>query len=446
MRFYDMVRREVTVLNTVYKTIIKSFLDQWKGLTNCKKHTQPAVPKITTELPVMHWTDVFDNFLLRKFSVRTIPLSYVTRVTALAMRPVSVHKTDLPQGEAYVLIEKELVAQASHTHTLYCEDNAAVYFCLKESVRGTQYASILKPCQQAKNGRGALASIKQQFAGTDKWQAELSQRDKFLHSTEWKGKAFCPLKRFIGQHRGAHITMKEATEHVPFQLSNKFTRVGFLLTAIKCSDAGLHAVMANIKSDANTISVTSKRHHFELAATYFLPFCPILRKFPSGTKCDAIKISDTTALEFETKPSAGTSGVSLMYHTTEEYKSLTQPLKVKLQEWHNKSKQGQQKKAQGHGKGQGGSGKSPSKQESYRQGRAIAAYVYKNMQSIIKKKGEEGEAKYPKALIMSLFEDEDMKKAIRASLSAAEVIDVVSPARETVNQAINTPSVAAKRQ
>eukprot|EP00957_Ditylum_brightwellii_P038307 2896085-Ditylum_brightwellii.AAC.1 len=68
------------------------------------------------------------------------------------------------------------------------------------------------------------------------------------------------------------------------------------------------------------------------------------------------------------------------------------------------------------------------------------------MTSISKKKGEEGESRSPKALIMSLFEDEDVKKAIMASVSAAEVIDAVSPARDTVNQSLSTPYVAAKRQ
>eukprot|EP00957_Ditylum_brightwellii_P123709 9431393-Ditylum_brightwellii.AAC.1 len=64
--------------------------------------------------------------------------------------------------------------------------------------------------------------------------------------------------------------------------------------------------MANIKSDDNEKSTTSKRHHFKLAATYLLPFYPVLRKFPSSTKCDAIKIAVTTTLGVGIKPSAGT--------------------------------------------------------------------------------------------------------------------------------------------
>eukprot|EP00957_Ditylum_brightwellii_P163631 12458673-Ditylum_brightwellii.AAC.1 len=74
--------------------------------------------------------------------------------------------------------------------------------------------------------------------------------------------------------------MKEAAEHVPFKLPNEFTRVGFLLARITSSDAELQATMANIKSDADPTS-----------------------KFPSGTKRDAMKISDVSGSGFGMKPS-----------------------------------------------------------------------------------------------------------------------------------------------
>eukprot|EP00957_Ditylum_brightwellii_P008617 653888-Ditylum_brightwellii.AAC.1 len=60
----------------------------------------------------MRWVDVFDDFLNRKIGVQTISLSYVTRVTALASRPASVHRENLPHGEEFASIEEELVAQA----------------------------------------------------------------------------------------------------------------------------------------------------------------------------------------------------------------------------------------------------------------------------------------------------------------------------------------------
>eukprot|EP00957_Ditylum_brightwellii_P000514 39988-Ditylum_brightwellii.AAC.1 len=188
--------------------------------------------------------------------------------------------------------------------------------------------------------------------------------------------------------------MKEAAEHVPFQLPNEFTRIGFLLAGITSSNAGLQARMANTKSDADLASETSKRHHFELAANFFQPFCPVLMKFSSGTKCDAIKISDVSGSKYEV---------------------LTQPQTDKLQEW-------QEEKSKSTNRGREGRGKSPDrKQENYKQGRAIATSVLKNMKAISKQRGKVEELNLPNALIMSLFEDKDVKKAIRASVPSVEV-------------------------
>eukprot|EP00957_Ditylum_brightwellii_P139258 10613349-Ditylum_brightwellii.AAC.1 len=105
-----MVGHCLTVLNTIYKNVIKSFTNQWASLKDCKCQTQPVALKIIEELPIMQWVDVFDYFLNWKVGVRTIPLSCVTRETALASRPVSVHRDDLPHGEEFDFIEEELVA------------------------------------------------------------------------------------------------------------------------------------------------------------------------------------------------------------------------------------------------------------------------------------------------------------------------------------------------
>eukprot|EP00957_Ditylum_brightwellii_P140777 10723938-Ditylum_brightwellii.AAC.1 len=67
------------------------------------------------------------------------------------------------------------------------------------------------------------------------------------------------------------------------------------------------------------------------------------------------------------------------------------------------------------------------------------------MKTISKKKGEVGEVNLPKALIMSLFADEDVQKAIRASVSAVEMELKVLPLKDIVTQALNTPYVALKK-
>eukprot|EP00957_Ditylum_brightwellii_P027187 2054726-Ditylum_brightwellii.AAC.1 len=68
------------------------------------------------------------------------------------------------------------------------------------------------------------------------------------------------------------------------------------------------------------------------------------------------------------------------------------------------------------------------------------------MKFISKKERKVGEVNLPKALIMPLFEDEGVKKAIRASVSVAEVIEIVSSAKDKVTQSFSTPYVAQKWQ
>jgi hypothetical protein len=44
--------------------------------------------------------------------------------------------------------------------------------------------------------------------------------------------------------------MQAAAEHITYQLPNEHSlRVGYLLDAIQCSDAGLQVTMASIKTD-----------------------------------------------------------------------------------------------------------------------------------------------------------------------------------------------------
>ena len=43
--------------------------------------------------------------------------------------------------------------------------------------------------------------------------------------------------------------MSACAEHVQYQLPNECSRVGFLIDAIQCADAGLQATMASVKTD-----------------------------------------------------------------------------------------------------------------------------------------------------------------------------------------------------
>ena len=43
--------------------------------------------------------------------------------------------------------------------------------------------------------------------------------------------------------------MQASAEHVQYQLPNEHSRVEFLLEAIQCSEVGLQAALASIKTD-----------------------------------------------------------------------------------------------------------------------------------------------------------------------------------------------------
>ena len=47
--------------------------------SNKKEAAVPEIPKISKALPIIKWTEVFQDFLIRVIGVRYIPLSYVIR-------------------------------------------------------------------------------------------------------------------------------------------------------------------------------------------------------------------------------------------------------------------------------------------------------------------------------------------------------------------------------
>ena len=78
-----------------------------------------------------------------------------------------------------------------------------------------------------------------------------------------------------------------------YQIPNSPSRVGYLLDAIQCSDAGLQAAIANIKTDQ-----TGLRSDFEATASFLLQYDPVQKKRNDhGTKCGPADISDATGEE-----------------------------------------------------------------------------------------------------------------------------------------------------
>jgi hypothetical protein len=376
IRYYNTVGRNATAGNLQWTPVMKNFSEQWKALEDKKDGDEPEVPKITKALPVIKWTEAFRDYLHRVIGVRTIPLAYVIRPEA-AVPVIGPQAAGTPHSVQHEAIETELIARASHGHALYREDNSAVYYKLEEATRATSYAASIKPFQRTKNGRDAWLALTNQYAGNDKWEAEIKRQEQLLHTRLWKGQSNFTLERFIAQHRNAFVSMQAAAEYVTYQLPNEHSRVGFLLDAIQCNDAGLQAAMASINTDKTPNGL---RQDFEAAATHLLPYDPVQKKRVdhAGGKRGSADISDTTGDEanvssFGAKKGTGSSGVSLRYHTKAEYVTLTKAQKNELREWRQKNEN----------KGSKDNSKD-SKKPKYDNNKAIAAAVEKKVAEKLK--------------------------------------------------------------
>ena len=160
--------RDLTAVSMPWNNVIKNFEIQWKALKAKKEEDTPEVPKISKSLPIIKWTEAFQDHLHQVIGVRMIPLAYVIRANEdvpAAAPPLQVGQS---HSDAHGSIEGKLIARASHTHALFWDDNAAVYYALEEATRSSSYAASIKPFQRSRNGRGALLALTNQYAGNDK--------------------------------------------------------------------------------------------------------------------------------------------------------------------------------------------------------------------------------------------------------------------------------------
>ena len=70
-----------------------------------------------------------------------IPLAYVTRKDEDVPAMAPPLQAGQPHSEVHSSIEGEMIVWASHTHAMFRDDNAAVYYALEEATRSTSYAA-----------------------------------------------------------------------------------------------------------------------------------------------------------------------------------------------------------------------------------------------------------------------------------------------------------------
>ena len=181
IRYYKTVGRPLSAANMQWDPIIRNFTEQWKALV-ARRSDDIEVPKVTCSVPVLKWIEAFTDFLNRKIGSRTIPLAYVIRENSDVPAAAPPLAPNRPHSTEFGSVEAKLVARASQDHPLFRDDNAQVYYLLEEALRGTSYAPSLKPYQCGKDGQSTVFSVTNQYAGMDKWEAELKRQDDFLHN------------------------------------------------------------------------------------------------------------------------------------------------------------------------------------------------------------------------------------------------------------------------
>lgn len=433
VRYYEVVGRPLSATNMKWSDTLKNFEIQWKSIKDRKDRDKPETPKITKNTTVMKWAEAFKDHCHRIIGARNIALIYVIRQDDQVPAEFPEQGENIPHAKDYESIDQELILRASHDHPLFRVDNEQVYMELETATRGTQYAAAIAPHQRRKNGRAAYLALIGQFAGVDKWEAELKAKESILHTWKWKGQSGYRLELFAAQHRAAYVSMVQCAEHVEYQLPNGHSRVGYLLSAIENSDPELQAAMAMIRADPEGM-----RTDFEAAVAHLLPRCPVARRKAANRRPSAMVAAigqgddeppAATVAAFGGKVGKGPkTGVQLRYHTKAEYSKLSKDERTELHEWREQSGQKRKPKSMPN---------SPSKKVRFSSDRAIAAAVEKQVSATLqslqdeRKQGEDLEA-----FVMACID----KKQQPTSSATVNTASANSALKSIINRAKNQRS------
>ena len=118
IRYYQTVGRDLTAANIQWNQVMSNFEIQWKALKERKDEDDPDVPKITKALPIIKWTEAFQDFLNRVIGARMIPLAYVIRIDPQVPGNAPPFAANRLHSTEHGSVEGKLVARAAHTHAL----------------------------------------------------------------------------------------------------------------------------------------------------------------------------------------------------------------------------------------------------------------------------------------------------------------------------------------
>ena len=109
VNYYKTVGCELTAANLQWNTVMKNFNIQWTALKEKKGEDSPETPNISKVLPVIKWTEAFQDFLNRKIGNQNIPLAYIIRdepnppAVAPPLAPGQPHSIDHGSVEAELI-------------------------------------------------------------------------------------------------------------------------------------------------------------------------------------------------------------------------------------------------------------------------------------------------------------------------------------------------------
>jgi hypothetical protein len=322
-RYYKSIGRDLSAASMQYN-VLNVFWKQWSSLKLQKKDDSTKFPKMDRNTTMLKWTELAANALGSRIGTRNAPLSYVIRPSETVPDPPPALENGKPWSIEHGSIRMEMEARLSFDDPVFDDDSAALFDLLCEALHGTQYAATLISFKRKRDGRGAWIALLRQYAGKDRWEAELKKEHEVLTTHTWKGNNNITLAKHTEKHRSSFINMTTCAIHIEFQLPNERTRVKYLTDSIKCPDAGIHARLANISADDTP---TGMRGNFELAVQHLLPADPVKQKTNTS------RGSGASVSVVEIKAGKGHTGVDLRWHPPKEFKSLSPEQKDELMNW-----------------------------------------------------------------------------------------------------------------
>ena len=117
--YYKTTECDLTAVNMRWTQAGKNFDIQWNALKARKDEDDLEVLKITRSLPIIKWTEAFQDFLHQVIGMRTIPLAYVIRITVDVLAAMPALQPNQLHSNLHGSVAVELVARALHAHALF---------------------------------------------------------------------------------------------------------------------------------------------------------------------------------------------------------------------------------------------------------------------------------------------------------------------------------------